>query len=63
MNADPLDENEVGAPQVHTGTAEETSAEDVANFWRVDCHGQLSICLPVQCLNTMHAVVKQAMLS
>lgn len=63
MNADPFYESEVGAPQVHTGTAEETSAEDTAHFWRVDCHGQLSICLPVQCLNTMHAVAKQAMLS
>lgn len=63
MDADPLDESEVGAPQVHTGTAEETFAEDVANFWGVDCHGQLSIGLPVQCLDTMHAVAKQAMLS
>lgn len=63
MDADPFNKSEVRAPQVHAGTAEETSAEDIANFWRVDGHGQLSICLPVQCLNTMHPVAKQAMLS
>lgn len=61
MDADPFYEIEVSAPQVHTGTAEETSAEDVTHFWRGDCHGQFSICLPVHCLNTVHAGVRQAM--
>lgn len=61
MDADPFYEDEVGAPQVYIGTTQEASAEDVTNFWRVGCHSQLSICLPVQCLNTVHADVRQAM--
>ena len=57
---DTFDESQVCAPKCHARAVEQTPAEDAANFWRIDCHGHLSICLPVLRLNAQDLLVSSA---